>query len=69
MTDARLRYLSAQLHALGPRATFELLREIDAGAPLQPRLEAYAALSDYRDFIADNGGDRLPGLRIIRGGG
>lgn len=39
----RLRYLADCISVLGPRALFELLCEIDAGADLVPRLEAYAA--------------------------
>ena len=55
--DARLRHLAAQIYALGPRPLYELLRELDAGAPLRPRLEAYARLQ--ASFIRANNGDEL----------
>ncbi len=62
---ARLRYLSARVHSLGPRPLFELLSELAAGAPLGERLEAYAALAPLADFIRDHGGDRLPIARPV----
>jgi hypothetical protein len=37
---------------------YELLRELEAGAPPHERLEKYAALPS--DFIRELGGDRLP---------
>jgi hypothetical protein len=65
-TRARLRYLVSRIHRLGERPLFELICEIDAGADLVPRLEAYAALD--ADFIRALDGNHLPGLRAIRGG-
>jgi hypothetical protein len=63
---ARLAYLARQIHRLGERPLFELFRELEAGAPLLPRLEAYARLD--ATFIKDLGGDRLTPLRSIAGG-
>jgi hypothetical protein len=68
MTDARLRLLARRIHGLGPRPLYELLRELDAGAELGPRLEAYARLAPLADFIRAHGGDQLPVPRIIAGG-
>jgi hypothetical protein len=70
MTDARLRLLAGRIHRLGPRPLYELLRELDAGAELGPRLEAYARLAPLADFIHAFGGDQLPAPRLIsvRGG-
>jgi hypothetical protein len=62
----RLRHLARQIHRLGERPLFELFRELDAGAPLWPRLEVYATLP--ADFIAAWGGDTLPGPRLASGG-
>jgi hypothetical protein len=42
--DERLRDLAKHLHRLGPRPTFEFLREVAAGADLYERLEQYARL-------------------------
>ena len=42
--DERLRQLAQHLHRLGPRPTFEFLREVAAGADLYERLEQYARL-------------------------
>ena len=46
--DVRLQYLAARLHALGPRSTYELFREIAAGADLFNRLEVYVLLDPAR---------------------
>lgn len=60
----RLRYLARKIHKLGERPLYELLLELSSGAPLYDRLERYAALP--ADFIAANGGDRLPPLHIVK---
>jgi hypothetical protein len=66
---ARLRRqrLVEHLHRLGPSPLFHLLTDLDAGKPLWPTVEAYAALSPYRDFILANTGVR-PVLRALAGG-
>jgi hypothetical protein len=56
--DVRLQYLAARLHELGPRSTYELFRELAAGADLFIRLEAYARLDP--DIVQALGGDVLP---------
>jgi hypothetical protein len=53
----RLQYLAARLHALGPRPTYELLRELAAGADLLNRLEVYARLDP--DMVRALGADVL----------
>ena len=62
----RLRHLAQQIHRLGERPLYELFRELEAGAPLLPRLEAYARLDP--EFIRALGGDRLPPPHIVPGG-
>jgi hypothetical protein len=54
----RLRHLASRLHPLGPRPLFELLVEIDRGADLHSRLEAYARID--RRVLRTLGGDKLP---------
>ena len=49
---ARLARLAGRLHSLGPRPLLEFLVEIEAGAPLIPRLERYAALASPEPFAA-----------------
>ena len=71
MTDApadlRLRRLAFALHALGERPLYELLREVEDGADLRERLEAYARLPV--DFIRANGADKFqPAAFAINGG-
>jgi hypothetical protein len=56
------------IHAVGPRALFELLVELDAGADLQDALERYGKLERYRGFIIALDGDRLPPLVAVNGG-
>ena len=63
--DARLRYLAARIHMLGPRPLHELLRELVTPETL-PRLEAYAAL-DAR-LVTTLGGRDLAQPRVICGG-
>jgi hypothetical protein len=65
--DARLRYLARQIHRLGPHPLYHLLRELACGAPLGPRLEAYARLAPLAGFIAELGGDQMPQARIVGG--
>jgi hypothetical protein len=59
--------LARQIHPLGERPLFELFVELAAGAPLIPRLEAYARLEPYAGFIAANEGDQLPLPKIVAG--
>ena len=61
----RLRYLAGRIHTLGPRALYELLCELENGAPLNERLEAYAALAPLAPFIAALGGAEPAILRPI----
>jgi hypothetical protein len=63
LPPARLRYLARQVHALGERPLYELLRELQQGAPLEERLEVYARLGG--DFIRELDGDRLPIARVV----
>jgi hypothetical protein len=65
MTDPRIQRLAAQIHALGPRPLYELLRELDAGAELGPTLERYAKLAPLAEFIAANDGDDFKPLRVV----
>jgi len=62
----RLMRLAAQLHELGPRATYELFLELIEGAPLMERLEVYCRLDP--DVLRALGGDRLPAVRVVAGG-
>jgi len=55
--DLRLRRLAVALHELGPRPIYEFLREIEAGADVRARLEAYARLP--AGFVRANGGDKF----------
>lgn len=57
--DVRLRRLARQIHTLGERPLFELLRELDAGADVHSTLESYARLAGLADFIHEQDGDRL----------
>jgi hypothetical protein len=63
--DARLRWLAREIHALGERPLYELLREIVAGREIEPRLEAYARLPAA--FIKACGGDQFAPLRVVDG--
>jgi hypothetical protein len=67
MTDSRLQRLAAQIHTLGPRPLYELLRELNAGAELGPTLERYARLAPLTEFIAANDGDDFRPLRVVGG--
>jgi hypothetical protein len=60
----RLAHLARRIHRLGERPLFELILELSRGAPLLPRLEAYARLDP--DLVAALEGDRLPPLRVIK---
>jgi hypothetical protein len=59
----RLRHLAAQLHQLGHRATYELLREIREGANLWLRLERYAELDPV--VVRLVGADQLPPVATL----
>jgi hypothetical protein len=65
----RLEYLARRIYALGPRPFFELLRELESGAPMRKTLERYARLDAA--FVRVNGGDQFvaPPLVTIEGGG
>lgn len=63
----RLRHLARRLHALGPRALFELLRELVAGAEPIARLEAYSRIDPA--ILAALGGDVLPAILTSIDGG
>lgn len=63
----QLLYLAGRLHGLGPRPLAEFLIELQEGAPLQPRLEAYAQLAPLADFIRRHGGDRVAPARLVGG--
>jgi hypothetical protein len=65
---SRLRYLAAQIHGLGERPLYELLRELAGGADLAEALEAYARLAPLSDFIQALDGDCLPPPRVVGGG-
>jgi hypothetical protein len=65
--DLRLRRLASALHRLGERPLYELLREVESGADLRERLEAYARLPV--DFIRANGGDKFPPAAFVISGG
>lgn len=61
---ARLRLLAGRLHDLGPRSTYELLRELLDGADVLERLEIYAALDPAT--VRAVGGDAMPPqVRVI----
>lgn len=62
--DVRLRHLAGRLYSLGPRATYELLRELRDGADLRQRLERYAELDP--EIVAVVGGSDLPKMRAVR---
>jgi hypothetical protein len=65
---ARLRFLAAQLHALGPKPLFHFLDELERGADLRISLERYSRLP--AEFILAYGGrDFPPSAFAIRGGG
>jgi hypothetical protein len=66
--DTRLRLLADRLHHLGPRALYELFRELLAGADLASRLEAYARIAPLAPFIAELDGDQVRDLRTVKGG-
>ena len=63
----RLAHLAARIHSLGARPLYELFCELDAGQPLHARLEAYARLAGYGDFIRSMGGDKLPRPQVVVG--
>ena len=64
----RRQRLVERVHRLGSAPLFHLLAELDAGKPVWPTVERYAALP--ADFIRDNGGDRFAHpLHCIDGSG
>jgi hypothetical protein len=63
----RLVHLARQIHPLGERPLAELFIELAAGAPLIPRLEAYARLEPLAGFIQAMDGNRLPQPRVVPG--
>jgi hypothetical protein len=63
---ARLRRLTQQIHRLGERPLYELLRELEAWGDFQERVEAYARLDP--GVVAALGADELPSLRSLDGG-
>jgi hypothetical protein len=65
---ARLQALAARIHLLGPGPLAHLLTELANGAEPLSRFEAYARLAPLADFIAEWGGDQIPGLRVLNGG-
>jgi hypothetical protein len=64
---SRVHLLAARIHRLGERPLAELFLELLAGADPVDRIERYAALAPLADFIAAQGGDRLPArVRAVR---
>jgi hypothetical protein len=61
----RLRCLARRVYELGERPLFELLSELQQGAPFAERVEAYAQLAELAPFIRSQGGDRLPIARVV----
>jgi hypothetical protein len=55
----RNRELAREVHALGPRPLYELLRELDRGAPLLETLRHYSELLPLAGFIERMGGRDL----------
>jgi hypothetical protein len=63
----RLQYLATKIHALGPAPLLHLLNDLEAGKPVWPTVDRYAALP--ADFIKANAGDQFaPFLWPIDGG-
>ena len=46
---------------------FELFRELDGGGALRSALDRYARIAPLAGFVAADGGDRLPQLRVVGG--
>ncbi|HEV7910512.1 MAG TPA: hypothetical protein VGP28_05380 [Methylocella sp.] len=68
LSRLRRQRLVTHLHRLGPAPLFHFLDEIEAGAIIADRLEAYARGIDP-EFVRALGGDRFPpALRVIDGG-
>jgi hypothetical protein len=65
--DLHLRRLACALHALGPRPIYEFLVEVESGADIRTRLEAYARIP--ADFVRANGGDQFPPVVFAVDGG
>ena len=65
-SKARLNYLARGIDSLGPAALGYPFCHLAAGKSFWPTVEAYAALSPFRDFILANTGVR-PMLRALEG--
>lgn len=65
IADARLKYLTRRLHALGERPLYEMLREVIGGADLAQRLEVYARIDPA--VLAALGGVALPPVARLVG--
>jgi hypothetical protein len=63
--DDRLRFLARRRHDLGPRATYELLRELRDGNDMRARLEKYAEL-DQAIVAAVGARDLSQAARAVR---
>jgi hypothetical protein len=61
----RLRHLARSIHQLGERPLLELFKELDCGADLPDALERYGRLASLAGFIAAQGGDQLPVVRLV----
>jgi hypothetical protein len=59
----RIRHLASRLHSLGPRPTFELLKEIANGADLWRQLDRYAELDP--EIVRALGADELPPYAVL----
>ncbi len=60
---ARLKWLAARLHAVGPKPLFHFLDELESGAELRSTMETSALPAD---FIAAYGGDNFaPALHLV----
>jgi hypothetical protein len=55
ISPQRLWHLAGRFHALGPRSTYELLKEVVGGAPL---VERYAELDP--EVVRAVGADQMP---------
>ena len=66
-SKARLNYLARGIQPLGPAVLGYPFCDLAAGKSFWPTVEAYAALSPFRDFILANTGVR-PVLRALAGG-
>jgi hypothetical protein len=65
LTRERLTHLAKRIHALGARPLFELLLELQDGAPLADALDRYARIAPLSDFLAAHGGRELEPARLV----